>query len=174
MTRTLKPLLALATLATLAPATALAVRNVGAPLAGTVAATTYTSSGAYHGAVDIDGGTCGTTPITTGVAGSLAWNVVINTPETLCYTALTGPQNVAKHLFADGFTFRLMDFNRTGQTYDRTCDRCNIGAAGDAGIPANSLHLQRDKSGTKDTSWYAGYATGGEALSLGELIGVLD
>ncbi|AKI98609.1 Peptidase, M23/M37 family [Archangium gephyra] len=170
----MKSLGALAALAALAPATALAVRNVGAPLAGTVAATTYSSSGAYHGAVDIDGGTCGTTPITTGVAGTLAWNVVINTASTLCYTAMTGAQNVARHTFADGFTFRLMNFNRTAQTFDRTCDRCNIGAAGDAGIPANSLHLQRDKSGTKDTSWYAGYATVGEALSLGELVGVLD
>ncbi|KFA92967.1 hypothetical protein [Archangium violaceum] len=174
MPRTMKSLLALTALAALVPAASPAARNVGAPLAGTVAATTYSSSGAFHGAVDIDGGTCGTTPITTGVAGSLAWNVVINTPSTLCGTAMTGPQNVAKHTFADGFTFRLMDFNKTGQTFDRTCDRCNIGAAGDKGIPANSLHLQRDKSGTKDTSWYAGYSTVGEALSLGELVGVLD
>jgi hypothetical protein len=169
----MKPLLALATLAALVPATSPA-RNVGAPLAGTVSATTYASSGAYHGAVDISGGTCGTTPVTTGVSGSLAWNVTINTPSTVCYTAMTGPQNEAKHTFADGFTFRLMNFNKSAQTYDRTCDGCNIGAAGDKGLPAGSIHLQRDKAGTKDTSWYAGYAIKGEALTAGELVGILD
>ncbi|WP_375769101.1 hypothetical protein NR798_46780 [Archangium gephyra] len=172
MPRTLKTLGALTALAALAPFAAPA-RDVQAPLAGTVSATNYTSSGASHGAVDIDGGTCGTTPVTTAVVGSLAWNVVINTSATVCYSAMTGPQNVARHTFADGYTFRLMQFNKSAQTYDRTCDRCNIGMAGDKGLPHGDIHLERHKSGTLDTSWYQGYAVKGEALSLGELIGVL-
>jgi len=162
----LKPLFALAAMAVLVPATAPGARFVGAPLAGTAALPS--------GAVKLSGGTCGSTPLNTGVTGSLSWNVVINTPSTLCFTAMTGAQNVARHTFADGYTFRLRYFNRTAQTYDRTCDRCNIGAAGDAGIPAGSVQLQRDKSGTLDTSWYAGYTNPGEFLSAGELTGYLD
>lgn len=173
MPRTLKTLGALAALAALAPTPAPAARDVQAPLAGTVSNTIYTSSGAFHAAVDIDGGTCGTTPVTTAVVGSLSWNVVINTAYTLCGTAMTGAQNVAKHTFADGFTFRLMQFNKSAQTYDRTCDRCNIGMAGDKGLPEGAIHLQRDKNGTRDTSWYQGYTAKGEVLSLGERIGVL-
>jgi hypothetical protein len=172
MTRTLKTLCALVALAALAPAPAPA-RDVEAPLAGTVTATTYASSGAFHGAVDISGGTCGTTPVTTAAAGSLAWNVVINTSNTICYANLAIPQNEVRHTFADGFTFRLMHFNPSAASVDKTCDRCNIGKASSPGNPESEIHLQRDKSGTRDTSWYSGYTTTGEALTLGERVGII-
>ena len=166
-----RTLTALASLA-LVP-TAVSAHEVRGPHPGTVITTTYSSSGAFHGAVDISGGTCGTTNVTTAVFGSLAWNVVINTANTICYANLAIPQNEVRHTFADGFTFRLMHFNPSAASYDRTCDRCNIGKASSPGNPDSDIHLQLDKSGTKDTSWYSGYTTKGEALSLGERVGVL-
>jgi hypothetical protein len=160
----MKPLCALAMLVALVPTPSPAY-TVGAPIEGTVRATTYYSSGAFHGAVDISNGPCGTSPVTTGVVGSLSWTVTIRTTGIYCSTA-SNTQNEAAHTFADGYTFRLWHFNKTANSYSRTCDRCIIGQDG-----ADYIHLQRDRSGTLSTSWYSGYTTVGEYLSLGETVG---
>ncbi|HYO53019.1 hypothetical protein [Archangium sp.] len=166
MPRTMKTLSALATLMALVPTTAPGAYTVGSPLAGTVRTTTYYSSGAFHGAVDISNGPCGTNPITTGVVGSLSWNVTLRTTGIACDMA-GGTQNEAAHTFADGYTFRLLQFNKSANSYDRTCDRCSIGIEG-----PDHIHLQRDRNGTNITTWYSGYTTVGEFLSLGETVGV--
>ncbi|KFE62798.1 hypothetical protein DB31_3912 [Hyalangium minutum] len=164
MRKTMMPLLAFASLA-LVP-TALAGNTVLAPHSGTVTATTYNPDGSFHGAVDITpSAPCGYWGVSTGFVGSLLWNITINSTATTC-TAATG--NVALHTFADGMAFRVKDFLRTPASADKTCDRCQIG---DSGI---NTHLQVNKSGTKDTSWYSGYTTQGEVIDLGEIIGVIN
>ena len=172
MFRLMKTLAALAAM-TAAPL-AFAAHTVGAPLAGTVTATTYSTSGAYHGAVDIRGGACGQTPVYTGVVGSLSWTVTIKSSATGCGSSLSA-QNEASHTFGTGWTFRLRGFVNSAGSISRTCDRCNIGTAfnfsGDAIV--EPLHLQHDKLGTRDSQWYVGTVKG-EALSLGEVVGYLD
>jgi hypothetical protein len=62
MRKTMKMTLAVLASLALAP-TALAATRVGSPISGTVAATTYYSSGAFHGAVDIGNGRCNLDPV---------------------------------------------------------------------------------------------------------------
>jgi len=160
----LKTLTALASLA-LVP-TALAGNGVMAPHSGSVTALTYNSDGTFHGAVDITpNGPCGYWGVTTSFVGSFYWNITLNSTATTC-TAATG--NVALHTFSDGRAFRVKDFLRTASSFDRTCDRCVIG---DSGI---YTHIQYNKNGTKDTSWYSGYTSKGEVIDDGELIGVIN
>jgi hypothetical protein len=155
----------LATLASLAliPTAATAV-TAKAPISGTVTATTYSSTGAFHGAVDVAGSTCGYWGVETGLVGSLYWNITINSTSNSCVTGVaTG--NEAKHTFADGTVYRIRNFIKTAASVDKTCDRCQIG---DEGI---HLHVQVDKNGTKDTSWYSAYTTKGEAVDPTETLG---
>ncbi|MFY0572667.1 hypothetical protein ACN28E_53795 [Archangium lansingense] len=159
----MRTLAALASLA-LIP-TALAGNGVMAPHPGTVTATTYNTDGSFHGAVDISSGRCGYWGVQTAFVGSLFWNVTINSTATNC-AAPTG--NVAVHNFADGRSYRIVDFLKTPASVDKTCDRCTIG---DEGL---RTHVQYNKNGTKDTSWYSGVTTKGEAISAGEMIGVID
>lgn len=174
MSRMKKSLVVLASVA-MAPS-ALAAREVQAPLAGRVTATTYAPGGGVHNAVDIFGGVCGQTPVRTGVVGSLAWTVAINSTVTTCGSSQGGQTNEARHAFATGWTFRLRVFLQSAQSRSRTCDRCEIGTAyvfmGSAQV--DPLHLQYDKLGTRDTQWYTGHTTQGETLSLGERVGILD
>jgi hypothetical protein len=167
-------LAALASLA-LIPATATA-HTVKSPYPATVTALTYYSSGAFHGAIDIASGSgCGYWGVETGVVGSVSWNVTINTTGTVCYGNGSGNQNEAKHVWADGWTFRLWHFLKTASSYDRTCDRCQVGDEGGTGNATGPhTHLQQDKSGTKDTSWYSGYTSKGEYVDRSETLGVLD
>lgn len=169
----MKSLVALASVSVLVSSASLA-RNVEAPLAGTVAATTYYPSGSFHGAVDIRGGTCGVTPVKTGAVGSLAWTVTIRSTATGCASSMPA-QNEVSHAFANGGTFRIRSFLASAGSYNRTCDRCNIGTAyvfnGSAIV--DPLHLQYDRYGTRSTSWYAG-TVNGEALSAGEVVGIID
>jgi hypothetical protein len=164
MRTTLMTLTALASLA-LVPA-ALAGNGVMAPHSGTATATTYNPDGSFHGAVDITpDGPCGYWGVSLSFVGSFHWNVTINSTTTTC-TNTSG--NVAVHNFADGRAIRVKDFLKSPSSYDRTCDRCEIGDSG------NNTHLQYNKNGTKDTSWYSGYTTRGEAIDAGEIIGVID
>jgi hypothetical protein len=175
MRNTLKmTLAALASLA-LIPSMA-AAHTVKAPYPATVTATTYYSSGAFHGAIDVASGSgCGYWGVETGVVGSVSWNVTINTTGTVCYGNGSGNQNEAKHVWADGWTFRLWHFLKTASSYDRTCDRCQVGDEGGTGNATGPhTHLQQDKAGTKDTSWYSGYTSKGEAVDRSETLGVLD
>jgi hypothetical protein len=145
--------------------TASTAYTVKAPFSGTVTATTYTSTGAFHGAVDVAGSQCGYWGVTPGLVGSLSWNITIQSTSNSCVTGVpTG--NEAKHVFADGTTYRIRNFIKTSDSYDRTCDRCQIG---DEGI---HMHVQVDKNGTKDTSWYSGYTTKGEAVDPTVTLGV--
>jgi hypothetical protein len=164
MRKTMRTLTALASLA-LIP-TALAGNGVTAPHTGTVTDLTYYSSGAFHGAVDITPDSpCGYFGVTLAFVGSLHWNVTINSTTTSCSTA---SGNVALHSFGDGRAYRVRDFLRTAASVSKTCDRCQVG---DAGI---FTHLQYNKNGTKDTSWYSGYTTKGEYIDYGETIGVIN
>lgn len=166
-------LAALASLA-LIPVAATA-HTVKSPHPGTVTATTYYSSGAFHGAVDISSGRCNYWGVETGVVGSVSWNVTIRTVGVYCNGTGSGTQNEAAHTFADGYTFRLWHFIKTSDSFDRTCDRCQVGNEGGTGNATGPhTHLQSDKSGTKDTSWYANYTVKGEAVDRTETIGVLD
>ncbi|HEX8825853.1 MAG TPA: hypothetical protein VF794_38435 [Archangium sp.] len=158
MHKTMK--LTLATLALL-PA-GVSAHTVKAPHPGTVTATTYTSSGAFHGAVDISN--CYAS-LYSGVVGSLSWTVTIRSVGTGCNLPTN---NEAKHLFADGWSFRITNFVKTADSYSRTCDNCMLGQAG------IHTHLQKDKVGTNDTSWYSGYTTQGESVDRTETIGILD
>ncbi|EPX64674.1 hypothetical protein D187_000096 [Cystobacter fuscus DSM 2262] len=167
----------LASLMTLAllPMAASAAYTVCAPHPGNVTATTYYSSGAFHGAVDIaSGDTCGVRLVRTAVKGLLSWNVTVRTTTKACYGNGSGNQNEVKHTFANGYTFRQWHFLYDADlSKDQTCDRCAIGREGGTGnVTGPHTHLQYDKSGTNSTSWYAGTVKG-EFLDLDEVIGTV-
>jgi hypothetical protein len=164
-------LAALATLA-LIPVAATASYRVGSPFPGTVTATTYYSSGTFHGAVDISSGSCNYWGVETGVVGSMAWNVTVRTSGVVCNGNGSGNQNEAKHTFSNGYTFRLWHFIANSDSKDKTCDRCQVGNEGGTGNATGAhVHLQYDKSGTNNTSWYSGYTVKGEFLDRGETVG---
>jgi hypothetical protein len=163
-----------AALAGLALVSTSASANVYAPHPGTVTATTYLSSGAFHGAVDLSSGRCNYWGVQVPLKGSYHWNVTIRTTGVVCYGNGAGYQNEVKHTFADGRVIRLWHFIKTADSYDRTCDRCQIGNEGGTGLVTDvNTHIQVDRNGTVDTSWYAGYTVKGEDISAGELLGVL-
>jgi hypothetical protein len=167
-------LAALASLALL-PAAAAASYRVGSPFPGTVTTTTYNPSGTFHGAVDISSGHCNYWGVETGVVGSLSWNVTIRTTSTICYGGgISAYTNEAKHIFANGYTFRLWHFFKTADSYDRTCDRCQIGNEGMTGTTSPQVHLQYDINGTNITGWYSSYTTKGEFLDRGETVGYIQ
>jgi len=168
MKTTLATLMSLALLPTAATA-----YPVVAPHAGTVTATTYYSSGTFHGAVDIASGTtCGLWIVTVPVKGSLSWNVTIRTTSKVCHGNGSGNQNEVKHTFANGYTFRMWHFiYDAALSKDKTCDRCGIGLeGGTGGVTGPHTHMQYDKSGTNSTSWYSGTVKG-EYLESGDVIG---
>ncbi|HYH95061.1 hypothetical protein [Hyalangium sp.] len=165
-------LAALAALA-LIPTAASAYR-VGSPFPGDVTATTYYSSGSFHGAVDISSrNACGYWGVETGLVGSISWNVTIRTTTKVCYGNGSGNQNEVKHTFANGYTLRQWHFLKTASSYDRTCDRCQIGDEGGTGnVTGPHTHMQYDRSGTNSTSWYSGTVKG-EFLDRGETVGTV-
>jgi len=175
MRKTMKAsLAALASLA-LIPA-GVTAHTVKGPYTATVTTTTYYSSGSFHGAIDVSSGSCNYWGVETAVVGSVYWNVTIRTSTHYCNSGSgSGTQNEALHTWADGWQFRLWHFNKTTASVDKTCDRCQVGDEGSTGNSTGAhTHLQQTKSGTYDTSWYAGYTTKGEAVDRSETLGVLD
>ena len=173
MRNTMKTTLASLISLALLPAAAGAY-EVGAPFPGTVTATTYYSSGSFHGAIDLSSGAaCGYWGVETAVNASLAWDVTIRTSEKVCYGSGSGNQNEVKHTFANGYTFRQWHFLKTALSVDKTCNRCQIGDEGGTGNATGPhTHIQYDKSGTNNTSWYSG-TTKGEFLDRDEKIGTV-
>ncbi len=170
MKTTLASLLSLALL----PATAGAAYEVGAPFPGTVTATTYYSSGTFHGAIDLSSSAaCGYWGVETAVKASLSWNVTIRTSTKVCYGNGSGNQNEVKHTFSNGYTFRQWHFLKTASSVDKTCNRCQVGDEGGTGnVTGPHTHMQYDKSGTNNTSWYSG-TTKGEYLDRDEKVGTV-
>jgi hypothetical protein len=167
--------LSLAVLASLALLpTAASALTIKAPHPGTVTALTYYSSGSFHGAVDISSGSCNYWGVETGVVGSYYWNITINTSINVCNGNGSGNQNEAKLVLADGRVLRFWHFNKTANSYDRTCDRCQVGDEGGTGNATGPhTHIQVDRNGTRDTSWYSGYITKGQQVDRTTTIGVL-
>ncbi len=129
--------------------------EVRSPCPGTVTTTTNYSDGSPHKAVDIAPGSCNYWGAETGVVGSFRWTVTIKTTGAICEGNGSGNQNEAKTTFASGWTFRQWHFIKTSDSYNRTCDRCQVGNIGGTGrVTGPHAHLQRDKAGTLDTSWY--------------------
>ena len=161
---------ALAALA-LFPLAASAV-TVKSPIPGTVMVTTYQTSGAFHGAVDVSSGRCNVWDILAPAVGSLSWSLNLRNSVTTCANT-TANDNVLKHVFANGFTLRLTNFLATSDSRERTCDRCSFGRenVGGAAIPTY-VHVEVTKNGTLDTSWYGGYTTRGEAVGGSETLGI--
>lgn len=176
MRNTMKTLLAALASLALIPMAATASLRVGSPFPGDVTATTYYSSGSFHGAVDISSrNACGYWGVETGVVGSLSWNVTIRTTAVVCYGNGSGNQNEVKHVFANGYTFRQWHFLKEPTSYDRTCDRCQIGDEGGTGnVTGPHTHMQYDKAGTNNTSWYSSYTVKGEFLDRGETVGYIQ
>jgi hypothetical protein len=158
----------------LIPAVSGAAYTVGAPFPGTVTATTYYSSGSFHGAVDLSSSAaCGYWGVETGIGASLSWNVTINTTGKVCYGNGSGNQNEGKHTFANGYTFRQWHFLKSADSYDRTCNRCQLGDEGGTGnVTGPHTHMQYDKAGSNSTSWYSG-TTKGEYLDRDEKVGTV-
>jgi hypothetical protein len=166
-----KTLAALASLA-LIP-TAAAALDVVAPHPGTVMATTYYSSGSFHGAVDLSGN-CNVDTIEAPISGIRTWNFTIRTTGVVCSGGGSGNHNAVATTFSDGRVLRLWHFIKDSNSYDRTCDRCQIGVVGATGsLTGAHTHVQVDKAGTNITSWYSGYTVKGEFLDRGERMGVL-
>ena len=167
-------LAALASLALLP--TAVSAHTVKAPHPGTITALTYYSSGSFHGAIDVASGDgCNYWGVETAVVGSVHWNVTINTSYNECNGNGSGNQNEARHTWADGWVFRIWHFNKTDKSFDRTCDRCQVGDEGSTGNSTGPhSHLQQTKNGSYDTSWYSGYTSKGEYVTRAETLGVLD
>lgn len=156
MKKNLKMLVVAAVVSTL-PAPVFA-HYVKSPINGTVTATTYYPSGGYHGSVDIAPGasTCGVKSMTTAVAQTKFWDVTIRTGYRVCYGNGRGNENGAVASYTNGWKFRQYHFNKSGSSYDRTCDRCYIGTSGGTGNATGPhAHLQYDRYGTKSTSWYS-------------------
>lgn len=176
MRNTMKTILAALASLALIPMAATASLRVGSPFPGDVTATTYYSSGSFHGAVDISSrNACSYWGVETGVVGSLSWNVTIRTPEVVCNGNGSGNQNEVKHVFANGYTFRQWHFLKEPTSYDRTCDRCQIGDEGGTGNASGPhTHMQYDKAGTNNTSWYSSYTVKGEFLDRGETVGYIQ
>ena len=174
MQKTMKRTLAAVASLALFPA-AVTAHTVKSPHPGTVTATTYyPSSGAPHNAVDISRGRCNYWGVETGVVGSYYWNITINTAVSVCNGNGSGNQNEAKLVLADGRVLRFWHFNKTANSYDRTCDRCQVGDEGGTGNATGPhTHIQVDKNGTRDTSWYSGYITKGQQVDRTTTIGVL-
>ena len=169
--------MSLAALASLAiiPAT-VSAHEVRSPHPGTVTALTYYSSGAFHGAIDVASGSgCGYWGVETGVVGSLYWNVTIRTTGVVCYGNGSGNQNEVKHTFANDYVIRQWHFLKEPTSYDRTCDRCQIGDEGGTGnVTGPHTHMQYDRYGTNNTSWYSSYTSKGEFLDRGETVGYIQ
>ncbi|AKI98615.1 hypothetical protein ATI61_10615 [Archangium gephyra] len=166
-----KTLAALAALA-LVP-TAAAALDVVAPHPGTVLTTTYYSSGTFHGAVDISGN-CNVDPIDLPLLGTRTWNFTIRTTGAVCTGSGSGNHNAVSTTLSDGRVLRLWHFIKTASSYDKTCDRCQLGVVGATGaVTTAQTHIEVDKNGTNLTSWYSGYTVKGEFLDRGEIIGVL-
>jgi hypothetical protein len=168
----------LAVLASLAfiPMAATASYRVGSPFPGNVKNTTYYSTGSFHGAVDIASGTCNYWGVETGVVGSMFWNVTINTTAIMCGSggASSNP-NMVKHTFADDYVFRQWHFIKTAASVDKTCDRCQIGDEGGTGnVTGAYTHMQYDRYGSNNTSWYSSYTSRGEFLDRGETVGYIQ
>lgn len=135
-------------------ATAAYVRS---PLDGIVTASTYYSSGTFHGALDIAGprSTCGTRGVTTGVAQTKYWTVRIRTASRVCYGNGSGNENSATAAYSSGWSFRQFHFNRSSSSVSRTCDRCYVGTHGGTGRASGPhSHIQYDRYGTRSTGWY--------------------
>ncbi|MFL5359029.1 hypothetical protein [Archangium sp.] len=175
MHKTMKMTLAALASVALIPA-GVTAHEVRAPHPGTVTALTYYSSGAFHGAIDVASGSgCGYWGVETGVVGSVSWNVTIRTTGTVCYGNGSGNQNEAKHIWTNGYSYRVWHFLKTANSYDRTCDRCQVGDEGGTGnVTGPHSHIQYDLNGSNDTSWYANYTVKGEAVDRSETLGYLD
>ncbi len=131
---------------------------VKSPLDGVVVATTYYSSGSFHGALDIAGpsSTCGTGGVTTGVVQTKFWTIRIHTTARVCYGNGSGNENSATAAYGNGWSFRQFHFNRSANSRSRTCDRCVIGTHGGTGHATGPhAHVQYDRYGTRSTSWYS-------------------
>ena len=171
-----KPMLAAGIALAVLSTSATASYRIGSPFPGTVTATTYYSSGSFHGAVDIASGSgCGYWGVETGLVGSLHWNVTIRTTGKVCYGNGSGNQNEVKHTFGNDYILRQWHFLKTASSYDRTCDRCQIGDEGGTGnVTGPHTHMQYDRYGTNNTSWYSSYTVKGEFLSRGETVGYIQ
>ena len=175
MRKTMKTTLAVLASLAFIPAAATASLRVGSPFPGNVTATTYYSSGSFHGAVDISSGTCGYWGVQTGVVGSMFWNVTIRTEGIVCGSGSgSGNQNEVKHTFANDYVFRQWHFLKTPASVDKTCDRCQIGDEGLTSSSGSHTHMQYDRYGTNNTSWYSSYTTRGEFLDRGETVGYIQ
>jgi hypothetical protein len=173
MLRVMTSVASLACLAALvSPSSSAGAAAVRASHPGKVVAADYTQTGTFHGAVDIALNDCTPWSINPGLTGSMSWNVTIRTTVRACNGTASGTQNEVKHTFADGTTFRVWHFNRSASSYDRTCDRCDIGDLGATGnVTVPTTHYQVDKLGTKNTSWYT--VELGQSVSTGTIIGYL-
>ena len=129
--------------------------EVRSPCPGTVTTTTTYSDGSPHKAVDIAPGSCNYWGAETAVVASLFWTVTIRTTGTVCNGSGNGNQNEARATLPSGWAFRQWHFIKTDDSRSRTCDRCQVGNIGGTGHATGPhAHLQRDKAGTLDTSWY--------------------
>lgn len=175
MRKTTKTILAALVSLPVISATAAASYRIGSPFPGTVTATTYYSSGTFHGAVDISSGRCYYWGVETGLVGSISWNVTIRTTGIVCDGNGSGNQNEVKHTFGNDYVFRQWHFIKTGSSVDKTCDRCQIGDEGGTGnVTGPHTHMQYDRYGTNNTSWYSSYTSRGEFLDRGETVGYIQ
>lgn len=144
--------------------TAMAGYRVDAPFPGKVKL--HRNSSYVPTAVDIYSGSCGYWGVETAVVASLSWNVTIRTTGVVCYGNGSGNHNEVKHVFADGYAFRQWHFIKNSFSYDRTCDRCQIGDEGGTGnVTGAHSHLQYDKLGTLSTSWISPDLVDGQSVS---------
>lgn len=165
-------LMALAVLG-LAPTDSQARLEVYSPFPGVVTATTAYSNGTPHRAVDVGTSQCNYWGAETAVKGSLSWDVTIRTAGVVCNGNGSGNQNEAKHTFPNGYTFRQWHFIKTADSRDRTCDRCQVGNIGGTGNATGPhAHLQYDRYGTNDTSWYR--VSKGQSVNRSTIIGYIQ
>ncbi len=158
-----KTLAALACLALL-PTTAVSAGEIRATFPGTLAAR-------LTSAVVVSTSQCNYWGAMPGLVGSLSWNVTINTTGIVCYGSGSGTQNEVKHTFSTGVTFRQWHFIKTASSYDRTCDRCEIGNIGGTGnVTGPRARYAVDKYGTGVPLQYPATPNVGDPVNGNEVI----
>lgn len=163
-------------IALMAPATVDAAEARGAMCdsLSRVTATTYYSSGNYHGAMDQakQGGGCWTSDSAAaryhrGSINASRYYQYVGGCGKYCgnnlgSTCNGGAGNMIRTIGANGWDWRQMHINYLGgHSKSKTCNRCSFGLIGSTGnSSAGHAHVENRRYGTKTTAWMSGASVG--------------
>lgn len=127
--------------------------------------TFYSCNGGTHTALDISNQSCSEWNHRGMILGSVKYNLFggcaancANPPPNPNCNG--GAGNYFQVNGANGWQFRQLHFNASGNTFTRTCDRCALGLVGSTGhsFGAHS-HSDNRQFGTRKSAWYTSVGT---------------